>query len=619
MGSGSNRVLAAVVALIVVGVALYANTFASPFVFDDTPSIEDNEHIEALWPLSESLTAPAGGGSSGRPLVAFSLAVNYALGGREVLGYHLFNILVHVLGALALFGVVRRACGLHGGVHSPTGLAFAIALLWTVHPLQSDALNQVIYRNESMMALFYLLSLLAALRVFAGASPKVWGTLCVLAAACSMASKEVAVSLPVVVLALDRLLGAGTFRAALRTRPAFYAGLAATWILLAWCVLSGDRGESVGFGHTDEIDGLDFLRTSAGAIVVYLRLTFWPEPLIFDYFGWPVAREWSAALLPGAFLAALFAISAYAFARRRIVGLLGLAFFAILSPSSSFIPVSGELVAEHRMVLPLACLIVIAVLAARSALASIGAARRIVAPALLLVAAGGLAATTWARNGDYESRVTLWQDTVEKRPRNSRAWNHLALALKNEARNEEASAAFERTLAIDPDHGKASYNYGNVLMAAGDHVAAARRYAVAARAEPENATIRYNHATALVAIGEVRQGIAEYRETIALMPEWEMPALALAWLFATHPDESVRNGREALLLAEKVNRDSGGRLARPLDTLAAALAETGDPERAAEVAGRAVQAAHEAGKTRFAQEIEARRRLYTQGRPFRTK
>jgi len=605
------------IALVACGLALYAGTLDAPFVFDDVPSIVENPNIEALWPPSRSFGAPPGAGSSGRPLVSFSLALNYALGGREVLGYHLFNVATLILGALALFGVARRS--LAGGAHAGAsfGLALAIAGLWLVHPLHTDTLNHVVYRNGSMMAMFYLASLYAALRAFEEPGARCWSLACVASAAAAMASKEVAVSLPLAVLALDRQVGAGSFRAALGKRPGLYAGLAATWGLLACCVLTGDRGESVGYGHSEVIDAVDSLRTQMVALAVYLRTSFLAAPLVFDYHGQEVMRSWAEVGVEAALFGALFVASLLGFARRRAAGLLGLACFAILAPTSSVVPLAGELVAEHRMTLPLAPLVALVVLGAWRLLARFPAMPRWLAPALALVAAGLLSWKTVERNRDYASALTLWQDTVDKRPENPRAWNHLGIALQEAGRDAEAEAAFRRSLELDPDHGRASYNFGNLLFARGDLDGALERFAHAARFAPKDAYVRFNHGYALVQSGRAREGLAEYRAALELRPGWARASMLTSWLLATSPDDSLRDGAEALRLARELNEASGHRLPRHLDTLAAALAESGDLAGAARVAAEAVAAARGLGNGPLAAEIEARRALYASGAPYR--
>ncbi len=617
MARDSKPVLLAAAALVALCFGLYAGTFDAPFVFDDTPSIEENPFIEALWPLSRSFGAPPGAGSSGRPLVSFSLALNYALGGREVLGYHLFNVATLALGALALFGLTRRVLLRCELAPHAFGLAFAIALLWVVHPLHTDTLNHVVYRNGSMMAAFYLATLYCAARGEAAEASGRWSLLCVLAAAGAMACKEVAVSLPLAVLAFDRQFGAGSVPAALRRRPGMYAGLAATWALLAWCVLSGDRGESVGFEHAEIIDGEDYLRTQMVALATYARLTWLAGPFVFDYHGQEVVREWANVALEAALFGGLLALSVYGFVRKHPAALLGLLVFAALAPTSSVIPLAGELIGEHRMTLPLAPLVALLVIGAFVLLARLGDAARWLRPAAVVLAGGALAAATVERNIDYESRVALWQDTTQKRPDNERAWNHLALALKNEGRIEEAEVAFLRALAIDPTHAKARFNYGNLLFARGDRGGALREFSEAARRRPQDELMVFNHGYVLTLLGRVPEGLDRYRDALALRPEWDRPKMLLAWALATSPDERVRAPEEAVRLAEALNSESGGGVPRHVDVLAAALAAAGRFPEAERTAARAVVLAQRSGKPQVAATFEARRALYAARQPFR--
>ncbi len=608
----------ALLAIAAAGALCYSNSLDGVFVLDDRPSIEDNPNIESLWPLSRSLDAPPGTCASGRPLAALSLAVNYALGEREVLGYHLFNIVVHVLAAFALFGVVRRAMLAAGREAVSLPIALSVALLWVVHPLHTDALNHVVYRNGTMMAGCYLATLYCALRAFSSPAPRRWSALAVLAAILAMTAKEVAVSLPLCVLAFDRFFGAGTFRGALRARPGMYAGLAASWVVLALCVVIGDRGESVGLEHSEIIDSFDYLRTQAQAILIYQRLAFWPAPLVFDYDGYDLVREWGPVLLPGAALVVLFALSLVAFARRQIAGLLGLVFFAILAPTSSFIPLSGELVAEHRMVLPLAPLIVLVVLLALKLLLGMGKQRKVIGAALLLTVCAALGATTFARNRLYRSHLALWTDTVQKRPDNPRAWNHFGIALKNEGRDDEAAEAFRRAIQFNREHGMAHFNYANLLFRQGDEARALEHYALATRYEGDNAYVRFNFGSLLVKSGSVAQGLHQFAEASRLDPTFTLPTTRTAWILATHVDPSVRDGQRALVLAQSYNRASGFKDPRGLDILAAALAETGDFSEAVRIAQQARTAAVSSGQRDLARQIELRLQGYSSGRPFRS-
>ena len=226
----------AIVLIVLAVLAAYRNSFSGPFIFDDIASIVDNPTIRRLWPVSVPLWPPFSGGQTvgGRPILNLSLAVNYAWGGADVRGYHAVNLGIHILAALTLFGLVRRtlerakladgraACP---GRALPTALV--VALLWALHPLQTESVTYIIQRAESLMGLFYLLTLYCFVRFtergssfvpLRGTSADeeaggvVWAWLSVVCCLLGMATKEVMVSAPVIVFLYDRTFVSGTFR-----------------------------------------------------------------------------------------------------------------------------------------------------------------------------------------------------------------------------------------------------------------------------------------------------------------------------------------------------------------------------------------------------------------------
>ena len=133
--------------LITAALLLYANSLSNPFVFDDEGSIVNNRDIRRLWPPTWAYSsieehAP----TNRRPVISFTLALNYALGGLDVRGYRAVNIAVHMLCALALFGVTRRTLPRSAGQN----VALGTSLLWLVHPLNSQCINYCIQRHNGV-------------------------------------------------------------------------------------------------------------------------------------------------------------------------------------------------------------------------------------------------------------------------------------------------------------------------------------------------------------------------------------------------------------------------------------------------------------------------------------
>ena len=146
--------------IVLAGLAAYGNSFYGSFIYDDRVSIVENSTIRHCWPIWKAFAPSSTSLLGGRPVLHCTLAVNYALGGLSPWGYHLVNLVIHLLAGLLLFGIVRRtllrpALAARFG-SSAVPLALAVALGWVVHPLQTAAVTYVSQRCESLMGLFYL-------------------------------------------------------------------------------------------------------------------------------------------------------------------------------------------------------------------------------------------------------------------------------------------------------------------------------------------------------------------------------------------------------------------------------------------------------------------------------
>jgi Flp pilus assembly protein TadD len=435
------------VVLVVAGALAYATSLSGPFLYDDQTAIVTNAQIRTLSPLAVPLSPPRDTPVAGRPVVNLSFAANYAIGGLDVTSYHVTNVALHLLVALALFGVVRRT--LHLSTVSPAlaeradGLALACALVWVLHPLNTEVVNYVVQRTESMMALCYLTTLYCALR--AGASPQasIWWMAAVAACAAGMASKESMVTAPLMVLVYDRVFLYPSLAAAFRERRPLYIGLAATWVVLAVLML-GEPRTSVGFDAG--VSPFTYFLNQLPVIGRYLWLTVWPVPLVTDY-GLPRPAIGAVdVMVPGVVIVLLGLLTLLALRRHRMLAFLGVWFFVTLGPTSSVVPIATEVGAERRMYLPLMALVVLAVVGlykvARRGAPSRAPAGGPEGPPLrftipLTVVCLLLAAGTLARTREYQSVRSIAQANVDRYP-HGRA--RLALASELVAANEHSAA-----------------------------------------------------------------------------------------------------------------------------------------------------------------------------------
>jgi Tfp pilus assembly protein PilF len=532
------------------GLIVYATFLSAPFVYDDASILEDRDirRWAAPWDV---IGASPDSAAAGRPVVHYSLALNYTLNRLDVSGYRVLNLVVHLACTLVLFGVVRRSLDRAGGPgdlgSASEGLAAAVAMIWMLHPLQSECVNFVSRRSESIMGLFYLLTLYASIRALDSNRRLLWWAAAIASCALGMASNETMVTAPLMVPLYDAIFAGRSPRQLLRERGALYGGLAACWIILVGLATFGSRAAtaavSLGPGT------LDYAKNQCVVVLDYLRLVFWPHPLVLDY-GYP--RPMSAAeVAPYAVaLAALLAATAVGLARWPKLALAAAWTFIILAPTSSFVPILTEVGAESRMYLPLAGPVVLVVVGAYLSIRRLGLGRyeRWVALVLALAVAMPLAWATVQRNQDYSSALSVWRTVVDARPENPRGHAKLAVALQKSGRPDDAMIHYRRALELRPDYPEVLNDMGHLLLARGQLDEAMQQLHRAVEARPEYAEAHYNLAKAYERQGQKDEAVDHYREALRWDPQHVKAHNNLGTLLGGRGemDEAIWHFREAL-------------------------------------------------------------------------
>lgn len=579
----------------------YHNSLSGPFIFDDKYWIGDNPTIRRLWPLTGPLFSARAISYGARPTVALTLAIDYAMSRTDVWAYHATNVALHALTALALFGVIRRTLRLPSlnsrfGA-SATVIALCSTLIWIVHPLQTAAVTYVIQRAEILVSLFYLLILYGLVRGSTAADERrktslLWYAGAVASAFLGAATKEVIVTAPMVALLYDRAFLSSSWRAVVGKRWLFYLTLAASWGVVAWVLIATRfHANSAGF-VVNGFTWWSYLLTQPGVIFHYLKMTVWPTELALDY-GWPAAQGVGDVWLAGSLVLALLAATVWAILEHPQLGFLPAAFFLILAPTSSFVPILDACF-DHRMYLALAPLVVGFVLIGFSIVAR-WRVRRVTsgwtssfalawspaaAVAILCVA---LAAVTIARNEDFRTEEGIWRDTVQKRPLNARAHNGLGDALKDQGQQEAAIAEYERALEIKPDFVEAYQSLRELLKGQADRqrgIAFMRRLSLA---WPNRPAPLYYLAGFLSADGLFDEALSASHRAVAVAPANTEARARLADLLVSHGriDEGIQQ-YEAIL---KIDPDS----AEAHSDFSHALALQGRLDEAVDQAKRALQ------------------------------
>ena len=473
-------------ALIVAVFTAYWPALRAPFEFDDFASIPANATIRTLRP-SVALDPPPNTSVAGRPVVNYSFAVNYAinewlgvdqradpLGPNKTLGYHVANILIHVLCGFLLFALITRTLE-HGRFADRWGesapwIAGAVAALWLLHPIQTEAVDYVVQRTETLVSLCYVATLYASLRAWDARSPRsaaAWMVFGVLACLAGMGSKEVMLTAPLAVILYDRAFRVESWPGLLRQRArvGFYAALVATSALAIAMIAGNSRFDTVGFGLG--IPWYEYLYTQAWAIPHYLRLVLWPDHLTLDYGQRPISG-WQG--VPGAIvMTLLFVATIAAWTRPNRLGVVRVPGRDVLSAARAVVERRTD---RHRGRGRTADLSRAGAgvgrvgRGGRAATSTIRGAGQNHPPTLVFAAAAALALVTFQRSRLYADPQALWRDAVANAPANPRAYDNLASTLffVDPPRLDEAEALYSRAIALDSTYLHAWPGLASVAM-----------------------------------------------------------------------------------------------------------------------------------------------------------
>lgn len=430
-----------------VGVS-YANAFRGVFQFDDHNVIVGNPSVHSLAAFLRDL--PAGI----RPVLKLTYLVNWTAGGG-LFGFHLVNISLHAANTLLVFLLARRMTGGKEapGVPAWGTVPFLAALLFAVHPVQTEAVTYLSGRSMSLMAFFYLAGLLSYVRGSTdgrGWTYVVSPVLFVLA----VLSKETAVTLPVALLLWEGAFGGGkrSLREIVRRQAVHWALLLS---MAAAAALHPLYRELIlyGFGARSAPENL----LAQGNGIVYLlsrlirvdRLNIDPDL--------PVPDSWTFDLAGrAAFLAGLMILGVSNLRRRPVAGFGLLWFFLQLMPTNSVVP-RLDVANERHLYLASWGIFLVAGAGAEWAQATLsGAGRRVRAG--WFVAAALLLAFTVLRNEVYRSEAALWEETALRSPGKARVHNNLGYSYYRAGQPERAVRAYREALRIDPDFAPAKGN-----------------------------------------------------------------------------------------------------------------------------------------------------------------
>jgi hypothetical protein len=342
----------------------YSNAFTSSFHFDDSPAINENVYIKTA-----SMENIRGIILGSRPVVYLTIFLNYQLNGLNVVGWHIFNIGLHIATSFLVYLFLLRTMNMAAAIGTEEGKAKGMALfgalIFGVHPIQTESVTYIISRSEMLATFFYL----GAIILFSwgaqtGRKRYYWGAF--ISSVLAMGSKEWAVTLPAIILLYDYLIISKRNIRAVLARWPVYLLIALSCLVVFRTLNLFAAGSSVGFnmsapssaasgpGARKALTGWAYFMTSCNVIWTYIRLLFLPIGQNIDY-DYPIAQSLLEFPTAVSFLGHV-AVIAGAFwlywKKKWVLVPFGVAWFYItLSPVQSIVPVS-DVIFEHRLYLP---------------------------------------------------------------------------------------------------------------------------------------------------------------------------------------------------------------------------------------------------------------------------
>ena len=550
-----------------------------PFYFDDLANIKNNLAIRLTkFSLKDAIIAGFGSLCPRRPIVNLSFAFNYYFHEYNIIGYHVINTLVHVLTGFFFYLFIESTLSipsLRSKYTRPFLTAFFTALVWLVHPIQTQSVTYIVQRMNSLAAMFYILSLLFYVKGrLARENRKSWPWFvgCGIVGILGAGSKEFVATLPFFIFLYEWYFFQDLNMAWLKRRLPYIIGTLMSFALFAFLYMGSNPLKKVLSGYSPRDFTLaERVLTQFRVVIYYLSLLIYPHParLNLDHY-FPLSHSLIDPITTILSMAAITVLIGFAFCiakKERLISFCILWFFGNLVIESSIIPL--ELVFEHRTYLPSMLFFLVPIVLAFKYIQRDWAIVGILCAVMLV-----FSLWTYKRNEMWREPVTFWKDCAEKSEKKERPNYNLAKALLNQERYSEAIVYLYKVLQIDPDHVMAHNNIGIALVSQGKLDEAIEHYSTALKIKPGHVGSYNNIGIALSAQGKLNEAIKHYSEAIRIDPDYVQARYNMGITLAKQGrlDEAIAHFSEALRIdpdLEEVHNELG-----------LALAEQGKLEKA---------------------------------------
>ncbi len=521
--------------IIILGIAAYSNSFKAPFTFDDNHYIIDNYglHLQNLsaseWQdFSASFTRGKGFSVWERFIPFLSFALNYYAAGHRVFGYHLINLLIHLLAAITLYFLLQNILklpSLKAGYEKHAHyVAAGASLLFLLHPVQTQTVIFTWQRCASLAALFYFLTLLSYLKGrtnTSGCGP-VYYVIAVITAICAFFSKQNSATLPLFIILIEVYFIQGLSWQQIKPCLGYFITLVGVFFAIATFYTNFNFINLVVSWYARRNFGLlERVLTQLRVVVHYISLLLFPLPsrLNLDY-GFPVSSSLTqplTTLLCLLLLAGLIFVAVYLAKKKPLLSFGILWLLVNLVTESSIIGL--ELVYEHRLYLPSVGFCLILSLGIWALLDRLCSKTRLIwATGIWGLILCCLTVFTHQRAFVWREELTLWQDVVKKSPEKSRPHSNLAFIYNKLGRYDAALTQAQRALELNPNSYRAANNLGVAYYHKGMFSEAHEQFQTVLALNPQFADAVNNLGLIYGATGNYQQAMQMFKRTLDMEP-----------------------------------------------------------------------------------------------------
>jgi tetratricopeptide (TPR) repeat protein len=578
---------------------------------DDYSYVQNNPHVNSGLEWENILWAfTSVGYDNWHPLTWLSHMTDVELYGMNPWGHHLTSVLIHAFNTVLVFLVFRRMTG----AHWPSLFAAAI---FGLHPLRAESVAWICERKDALSTMFWLLAMWAYVRYAEefrttnGRTKHFYG-LTVLYFALGLMSKSMLVTLPFILLLLDywplkRWQTQSKRRLILEKVPFFLLTAAVGAVAYVAQQRGGAMQEMVNLPLTDRFEN------ALSSYIRYLGKLFWPENLCC-YYPHPVHLPMALVLLAGVILAG---VSLFAWAIRSQLPYVSVGWFwfvGTLVPVIGLVQLGSAAMADRYSYIPSIgiCLLVV------WALCDMASRWRIGTTFLSLFGVATVIACvllTRHQTGFWKDDMTMWSRAVAVTQNNFVAHDSLGNSLIGTNPNQ-ALAEFQEAVNINPNCAIAQRDlafFSFEMNHWDDGIAAFRKYL---QLNPNDELNRSPLVNILLTKGHIGERVFKAVVASRLNPNSYQPLNNLAWLLATLPDAEIRNGSEAIRLAQRACELTDYKVTACIGTLAAAYAEAGRFEDAVATAQKACDLAIQNNETNLLQKNQELLELYRSHKPY---